>query len=45
MAENSEAFSEAYSCARGTRMNPEIKCDSFPEIKDADGYSSDLAPQ
>jgi len=45
MAQNSEAFSEAYSCGRGTRMNPEFKCNSFPELKEVDSYSSDLSPQ
>jgi len=45
MAQNSEAFSEAYSCGRGTQMNPEFKCNSFPELKEVDSYSSDLSPQ
>jgi hypothetical protein len=45
MAQNSEAFSEAYGCGRGTQMNPEFKCNSFPELKEIDGYSSDLSPQ
>jgi hypothetical protein len=45
MAQNSEAFSEAYSCGRGTQMNPEFKCNSFPELKEVDSYNSDLSPQ
>jgi hypothetical protein len=45
MAQNSEAFPEAYSCGRGTQMNPEFKCDSFPELKEVDSYNSDLSPQ
>jgi len=44
MAQNSEAFSEAYSCGRGTQMNPELKCNSFPELSEVDGYSYDLSP-
>jgi hypothetical protein len=45
MAQNSEAFSEAYGCGRGTQMNPEFKCNSFPELKEVDGYSSEISPQ
>jgi hypothetical protein len=44
MAQNSEAFSEAYGCGRGTQMNPEFKCSSFPELEEIDGYSSSLSP-
>jgi hypothetical protein len=44
LAQNSEAFSEAYSCGRGTQMNPEFKCNAFPELKDVDSYNSELAP-
>lgn len=45
LAQNSEEFSQAYSCGRGTHMNPEIKCGSFPELKEIDGSDSDLSPQ
>ena len=45
MVQNSEAFSEAYSCGRGTQMNPEFKCNPFPELKEVDSYSPDLSPQ
>jgi len=45
MAQNSEAFSEAYSCGLGTQMNPEFKCNSFPELKEVDSYSPDPSSQ
>jgi len=44
LAQNSEEFSQAYSCGRGTQMNPEFKCSPFPELKEVDGYGSDLFP-
>ncbi|PNF39213.1 hypothetical protein B7P43_G01308 [Cryptotermes secundus] len=45
LAQNSEEFSQAYSCGRGTQMNPEVKCGSFPELREMDGSDSDLSPQ
>lgn len=45
LAQNSEEFSQAYSCGRGTQMNPEVKCSSFPELREMDGSDSDLSPQ
>lgn len=45
LAQNSEEFSQAYSCGRGTQMNPEVKCSSFPELREMDVSDPDLSPQ
>lgn len=45
LVQNSELFAQAYSCGRGTQMNPEFKCNSFPELREVEGYDgSDLSP-
>ncbi|XP_069690514.1 uncharacterized protein [Periplaneta americana] len=48
MLQNSEDFSVAFKCGRGQKMNPPVRCDSFPDIEaeeEAGDYDTEREPE